>query len=48
MKKHLILTMLAAGCVCANALAAEHDLYKYLRYPSKPVPGVGPGAQAPV
>jgi len=41
MKKHLILTILAAGCVSANAIAAEHDLYKYLRYPSKPVPGVG-------
>ncbi len=28
-------------CVCASALAAEHDYYKNLRYPKELVPGVG-------
>ncbi|MBC8373909.1 MAG: hypothetical protein H8E53_09975, partial [Planctomycetes bacterium] len=41
MKEHLVLTMFVAGCVCANAIAKEHDFYRYLRYPSKPVPGIG-------
>jgi hypothetical protein len=31
----------AAGCVCAGAIAAEHDYYQYLRYPKELVPGVG-------
>ena len=31
---------LAVG-VCGGVFAEEHNYYKYLRYPSKPVPGVG-------
>jgi len=41
MKRQLILTALAIACVCASAIAAEHDYYRYLRYPKKLVPGVG-------
>jgi hypothetical protein len=41
MRARLILTAVAAGCVCASAIAAEHDYYKYLRYPKGLVPGVG-------
>jgi hypothetical protein len=28
-------------CVCASALAAEHDYYRNLRYPKQLVAGVG-------
>jgi len=41
MKARLILTVLVALCVCATAIAEEHNYYKYLRYPNKLVPGVG-------
>jgi len=42
MKARLILTMVIAGLACGSvSTAAEYDYYKYLRYPSKLVPGVG-------
>jgi len=41
MKARRVLTLLVALCVCATAVAEEHDYYKHLRYPSKLVPGVG-------
>ena len=43
MRRHLlvVLAVLSAGCVSPNAAARELDLYRHLRYPSKPVPGVG-------
>ncbi|KPK48248.1 MAG: hypothetical protein AMK72_07340, partial [Planctomycetes bacterium SM23_25] len=41
MRTSLILTAVAAGSVCASAIAAEHDYYRYLRYPKGLVPGVG-------
>jgi len=41
MRAKLILTALAAGCVCAGATAGEYDYYKHLRYPKGLVPGVG-------
>jgi len=41
MKTTLILATIIAGCVCASTIAKEHDYYRYLRYPSKLVPGVG-------
>ena len=41
MKSRLILTVVLAGLVLAGRAAAEHNYYKYLRYPSKLVPGVG-------
>ena len=37
----LSLFALAAGRPLGAAIAEEHDYYKYLRYPSKLVPGVG-------
>lgn len=36
----LMMTTLV-GFLCTNVIAAEHDFYKNLRYPSKLVPGVG-------
>jgi len=41
MRTKLILTAVAAGCVCATAIAGEHNYYRYLRYPKELVPGVG-------
>ena len=41
MRTTLILTAVAAGCVCAGAIAGEHDYYRHLRYPKELVPGVG-------
>jgi len=41
MKARRILTLLVALCVCATAIAQQHDYYKYLRYPKGLVPGVG-------
>lgn len=41
MRKTTMLAALTIACLCANAVAAEHDFYKNLRYPSKLVPGVG-------
>jgi len=41
MKQRLALAIIAAGCISAGAAAGEHDLYKHLRYPSRPLPGVG-------
>ena len=41
MRAHLVLTALAARCLFAISIAGEHDYYRYVRYPSKLVPGVG-------
>jgi len=41
MKARRILTVLVALCVCATAIAQQHDYYKNLPYPNKLVPGVG-------
>ncbi|MCX6872240.1 MAG: hypothetical protein NTW21_00295 [Verrucomicrobia bacterium] len=41
MKTRCVLTTVATACLCASALAAEFDYYKYLRYPKELVPGVG-------
>ena len=41
MMARLTLTVLAALFLCTTVTAEEHDYYKYLRYPSKPLPGVG-------
>jgi len=37
----LLLTTFVAVSLCTGARAAELDLYRYLRYPPQPVPGVG-------
>ena len=36
-----VLTALVIVLLCAGTTTAELDLYRHLRYPSKPVPGVG-------
>jgi hypothetical protein len=41
MRTRLILTVALAGLMIAGSAAAEHDYYKYLRYPSKLAPGIG-------
>ncbi len=41
MKTKLMLAAILAGYLCATTIAAEHDYYKNLPYPSKLVPGVG-------
>ena len=41
MRTTLVLTAVAAGCVCAGATAGQHDYYRYLPYPKGLVPGVG-------
>jgi len=41
MQTKLVLTIVASLCMCASAIAQEHDYYKHVRYPSKLVPGVG-------
>ncbi len=39
--KSISLLAVAALCICASALAAEHDYYRNLRYPKQLVAGVG-------
>jgi len=41
MNTRLLLTVILAGLVIAGSAAAEHDFYRYLGYPNKPVPEVG-------